>query len=133
MNAWRKQVIQYKSINWLLIAAILLITFLPAHYHLHHLVSDKSSIHAHDVDLHLVIDKAEQSHHDTDIEVFPAAPDGITKNSNPAFSLFILLAILLILLPIANNRIRIRLDYSDNSLKQSYPHLSPPLRAPPLL
>jgi hypothetical protein len=133
MTEWRKLMIKYQAINWLLIAAILLITLLPAHYHLHHLVNGDATSHSHNVDLHIAFAKAEESHHHTDVDVFAAAPDGIRKNTSPAFSPFLLLAIWLVLLPISHYRIISRPDYGDTRPKQIHPHLSPPLRAPPCL
>lgn len=132
MNTWRNIIISNKTISWLLVVSVLLITLMPAHYHLNHLFSDNSTDHAHVVDFHLIADKTDQSHHGEDTTVFTANPDGIVKKSNPEFFPFILLAILLVLLPLHNKRIRIRLDCCNVSLKQSYQHFSPPLRAPPL-
>jgi hypothetical protein len=138
MNAWRNIIIRNKTISWLLVVSVLLITLMPAHYHLNHLFSDSSSEHghstdhAHVVDFHFIADETDQSHHGEDTTVFTANPDGIVKKANPEFFPFILLVILLVLLPILNKRIRICLDYCNLSLKQSCQHFSPPLRAPPL-
>lgn len=132
MNAWRNIIISNKTINWLLVVSVLLITLMPAHYHLNHLFSGNPTSHDHVVDFHLIADKTDQSHHGEETTVFTVNPDGIVKKSNPEFSPFILLAILLVILPIPNKRIRTHLDYYTASLKQSYHHFSPPLRAPPL-
>ncbi len=132
MNIRHKQIINYKSIGWLLVAAILLNILLPAHYHLHHVFSGNSVTHDHIIDLHLITEKTGQSHHDEDTTIVTAAPDGIVKKSNPAFFPFNLLTILLVLLPLINYQTRLRLNYGNIDLKQIYYHLSPPLRAPPL-
>ena len=125
-----------KSISWFLIATILLVTFLPAHYHLHHFDDDvfalSSTEHAHVIDLHVLAEEAGQLHHDEDATSIAASPDGIVKKVSPGFSPFILLAIVLLLLPVFSNRINSQLNYSRTDIKQRYPHFTPLLRAPPL-
>ena len=128
-----REITGFKSISWLLVTAILLMTLLPAHYHLHHSDSTVTSTHSHAVDLHLTADKAGQSHHDEDAPVFSATPDGIVKTSNPEIFPFILLAVALVLSPLTKKRIRIKPYKITSGIKQSFPHFSPPLRAPPLL
>ena len=137
MSADWKLMITHKPISWLLIAAILLVAFLPAHYHLHHLYNDDAfssaaTRHEHVIDLHVLTEKTGQSHHDDDATIIAASPDGILKKINPDFSPFILLAVVLLLLPALNKRINIQLNYRSTNLKQSYPHFTPLLRAPPL-
>ncbi len=132
-----KMMITYKSICWLLIATILLIAFLPAHYHLHHLYSDDTlnpatASHAHVIDLHVLSEQSGQTHHDDEATIIAASPDGIVKKSNPDFFPFILLAMVLLLLSALYKSINIQLNYRSTGLKQSYPHFSPLLRAPPL-
>ncbi len=137
MNADGKSVITYKSISWLLIATILLVAFLPAHYHLHHRYNDEifssaETGHTHIIDLHVLTESAGQSHHDDEATIIALSPDGIVKKSSPDFSPFILLAVVLLLLPALNKRINIPLTYRSTAAKQSYPHFTPLLRAPPL-
>ena len=132
-----KLAIRYKSISWLLIATILLVTLLPAHYHLHHLYNDETfssaaTTHEHVIDLHVLTEKTGQSHHHDDATVIAASPDGVVKKSNPDFSPFILLAIVLLLLPALNKRLNMQLNYKSTNLKPRYPHFTPLLRAPPL-
>ena len=129
-SSW-KTIINRKSTGWLLVIAVLGTALVPAHYHLHHLHSDDATTHAHTIDLHVIADKADLSHHD-DAGTFSATPDVVVKKTNPEFSPYIILAILLVLLPSCNNLVRIRADYGDLGLKQLYPYFSPLLRAPPL-
>ena len=129
--------IRYKSISWLLIATVLLVAFLPAHYHLHHIYNDDAfssaaTGHAHVIDLHVLTEKTGQLHHDDEATIIAASPDGIVKKSNSDFPWFILLAIVLLLVPVINKRINIQLNYRSTDPKQSYPHFTPQLRAPPL-
>jgi len=127
--------ITYKSISWLLIATILLVAFLPAHYHLHHLYDEDSSsagaAHAHVIDLHVITELTGQSHHDEAVSI-AASPDGMMKKSNLDFSQFILLTMVLLLLPVFNKQINIQLISRSSIFKQCYPHFAPLLRAPPL-
>ena len=84
MRALWKQLIHRKSISWQLIAVLLLVTLLPAHYHLHHHDSAESTAHAHSIDLHLISDDAGQSHHDEDTSIFDEyVPDQIGAALKP--------------------------------------------------
>ena len=133
MYSLRRLLIHHRSISWLLVAAILFVTFLPAHYHLHHVFSEDSVAHDHSIDFHLLTDATAESHHDEHATIVEATPDGIVKNKSSAFLPFILLATLLLILPVVYKRIRIRRDHSHATPYQSFHHLSPPLRAPPLV
>ena len=144
MNACRKLIVTHKSISWLLVVAVIYITLLPVHYHLHHMaIDDIHSVdainhshvainHSHVIDLHLMTDKSGQLHHDDEATSIAASPDGIVKKTNPAFSPFILLAIVLVLFPVLIKRLKIWLDYRSIGFNKSYPHFLPLLRAPPL-
>ena len=140
MCSFRQRINVYRSISWLLILAIVLVSLLPAHYHLHHLLNDDldsavtsaaSVAHAHVIDLHLSIDNAGQSHHDEDATSIAASPDGIVKKTSQVFSPFILLIIVLALFPVLSIRIKFWLNYNYIALKRSFPHFTPLLRAPP--
>ena len=131
MRASWKLLIQRKSINWQLIAVLLFVTLLPAHYHLHHHDSVEPAAHAHSIDLHLISDDAGQSHHDEDTSIFAATPDVIAKKDKPGYSVYIPLAILLVLILAHNHQHRARPGQSDQYLEPHYPYFSPLLRAPP--
>ena len=136
MNAGRNIVNIKKSISWILVATILLVAFLPAHYHLHHLHDDDNfssagAAHSHVIDLHVITELSGQSHHDEAASI-AASPDGMMKKSNPDFFPFILLAMVLLLLTVFDKQINIQLNSRSTKLKQRYPHFAPLLRAPPL-
>ena len=131
MRASWKLLAQRKSISWQLIAVLLFVTILPAHYHLHHHDSAGLAAHAHSIDLHLISDNMAQSHHDEDTSIFAATPDVIAKKGNPEFSVYMLLAILLVLILAHRNLAMSLYDQRDEGLIQHYPYFSPPLRAPP--
>jgi hypothetical protein len=132
MLAFYKLLTHRKSISWHLIAVLLFVTLLPAHYHLHHHESAELATHAHSIDLHLISDDKGQSHHDEDTSIFAATPDVIAKKDKPDFSVYIPLAILLVLILARNNQNRIRPDQSNQRPEPHYPYFSPLLRAPPL-
>jgi hypothetical protein len=131
MRACYKLLTHRRSISWQLIAVLLFITLVPAHYHLHHHNSAGLSAHTHSIDLHLVSDNKGKSHHNKDTSIFAATPDVIAKNGNPGFSLYIPLAVLLIIILAHPGHVRKRYDQRDERLIQHYPYFSPPLRAPP--
>ena len=126
-----KLLIKRKSISWQLVAVLLFVTLLPAHYHLHHIESTELAAHTHTIDLHLIADEVGQSHHDEDTSIFAATPDVIAKKGKPDLSVYIPLAILLILILAHNNQVRLRSEQTDSARKQHHIYFSPPLRAPP--
>lgn len=132
MGTWRK-ITEYKIICWLLITAVLLVTLLPAHYHLHHLIHSGSASHEHSTDLHFVMNKADQSHHEDNAHSYAAVPDGITKKAASAFIIFTFLIISLALISFLNFRINRRPNYGTPGLRKTCYYFYPPLRAPPLL
>ena len=137
MNTDCKLLISHKPVSWFLIATILLVTLLPAHYHLHHLYNDETlssaaTTHKHAIDLHVLTEETGQSHHNDEVTIFAASPDGILKKSTPDFSPFILLVIVLLLQPVLSKQKSLQLNYRSTNLKQRYPHFTPLLRAPPL-
>ena len=119
-----------------MITTVLLVAFLPAHYHLHHLDNDDDfssagAGHEHVIDLHVLAELSGHSHHD-EVASIAASPDGMLKKSNPDFPPFILLAMVLLLLPVFNRQINIQLNSRSTKLKQRYLYFAPLLRAPPL-
>ena len=132
MSLLWKLLISRKSISWQLVAVLLFVTLLPAHYHLHHIDSTELAAHTHTIDLHLIADGVGQSHHDEDTSIFAATPDVIAKKGKPELSVYIPLAILLVLLMVGNNPTRLRPEQTDSARTQHRPYFSPPLRAPPL-
>ena len=141
MSTFHKPVAKHKPVSWMLIAAILLVTILPAHYHLHHLYSDDMhnadagitpASHAHTMDLHLLTDTAGQSHHEEDVTSIAASPDTVINKSAPLFSPIILLAVILALLPSLSKPVFIQPANRNIGFKKLYLYFSPLLRAPPL-
>jgi len=132
MNAWRKLIIKYKSTSWLLVAAVLALTLLPAHYHVHHQSSDVTSAHTHTVDLHTLSNTSSSAHHDGSEVNFAATPDGVIKKQDSIFDLSLVLTVFLVSLALLHNRTQVRPFNWYIPLKRTYLYFSPPLRAPPL-
>ena len=119
-----------RVINSLLIAVVLFVALVPAHYHLHHLGDADADLHEHAIDLHLITANADQSHHDEDTSIFSATPDVIVKKASHDLSAIVIVALLLLLLAVSY-----RLSTGHGSritgLNQRHPYFTPPLRAPP--
>ena len=102
MSMWRKQAVNYKSaISWLLVAAILFITVLPARFHFHHQNTENTATHEHEhlVDLHLSTNETLQTHEEEGAVTFTLA--SLDKKNNPTFTplaLFLILFIFFLLL-----------------------------------
>jgi len=114
------------------VAAVLALTLLPAHYHIHHPTSVDPSAHSHTVDLHVLSSMPDSTHHDSSEASFATTPDGFVKKQDSTFHLFLILAIFLICLPILYKPSQARPFNWNIPLKRTYFYLTPPLRAPPL-
>ena len=132
MYLLNKRITTYRSIGWVLIAALLSVLLFPAHYHLHHIDSTDSSVHAHAVDLHVITGKQALSHHDEGTSIFEAAPDGIVKKVSPVFLPGLLVVFSLVMLAVCHDRIRYRPVKDDPNPDRLHPFFVPPLRAPPV-
>ena len=122
----------YRSISWALIAALLSVLLLPAHYHLHHIDSIDTGAHAHAIDLHVITDRQALSHHDEGTSIFEAAPDGIVKKVSPVFLPGLLAVFILVILAIRHVQIHRRSVQDDPNPDRLHPFFIPPLRAPPV-
>lgn len=120
-----------KPVNWFLIVAILIATFLPVHYHLHHQDAADSLAHTHVIDLHFLSGEAEKPHHEIGATNFTAVPDDAVKSKSEVTP-FIFLAALLIIISVIQILIRTWLEHQKNGPPRIIPHFTPLLRAPPL-
>jgi len=121
---------QFKSIGWLLIAAVFTLTALPMHVHLQHIDDASSPIHEHALDLHFAVDSIAPTHHE-DAVVFPVTPDVMLKKlgDNPLLAaIFVCLSILL--LSVAYT-VRQRPTIRFIQPKSGWFSIAPPPRAPP--
>ena len=131
MTALRKLAIKYKTAYWVLVAAILLITLVPAHYHLHHSSNTELTNQLQTIDFHLTSGAVDHSHNDVDTTIIKSTPDTRVQDTNSAHILVALLTVFLILLVLANLRTSIKSHFGNIALKQILYYLAPPLRAPP--
>lgn len=138
MDTWRKLVFSNKSVSWLALLAIVMMSLFPAHIHLHHddhafsspHVEVTNQSHDHTSVLHIVADTTGHLDHDNET-VVPATSDSLIKkvNLNPVF-----LAILISLFVFLNiNSLPNKFHaFIFKHLRKIYFDISPPLRAPPL-
>jgi hypothetical protein len=145
MLTWRRIVLRYQSISWILIAGYFVLVFFPAHLHYHnengrvsvihenlgHLAAaHEPGSHKHETGLNVLTDLSIKVHHSW-AHVFKASPDVLTRkprdNPTPA-PLFILL---LIFLPIFVKQKGPRPHGPASFVCRPRYHLTPPLRAPP--
>jgi hypothetical protein len=115
-----------------LVTALLITVLLPAHYHLHHLHSLDTASHAHVVDLHLIADNSGHAHHYENTSIISATPDAIVKTDKSVFSLFIPLAIVLVLILTCSHRVWLGHKSGAITRIRHNTYFSPPSRAPPL-
>ena len=131
MSALRKLAIKYKTAYWVLIAAILLISLVPSHYHLHHTCATESTNQIQTIGFHLTSGTIDHSHNDVDTTIIKSTPDTRVQDTDSAHMLVALLTVFLVLLVLVNLRVSIRTHFNSIALKQILYYLSPPLRAPP--
>lgn len=124
--------VQKHTISWALIVALLLLTLVPFHLHLHHddVPAAGASAHEHVADIHVYADAHGADHHESSHALDPA-PDITLKNSSVQLPVFAILLTLFILLPLGGRTF----CYTRLALTQRLPrfirHTTPPLRAPP--
>ena len=134
MNKWHKNIENYTAIKWILVAAILLMTFVPQHLHVHHTEGTDTSEHAHYIDSHSIHDNTSIEHLEQGAMEINATPEGILKLKldNPNILTFLLLVIGFIFLPAFYKKTKTRFTRNLSSQKPYHFHLTPQLRAPPL-
>lgn len=120
---------QYKSISWLLLAAVLLLFLVPVHMHFHHVDEPASQSHEHKLDLHAALDNTGSSHHE-ESDILDLDFKGFVKKISNG-SLLALFAVLLFFV-LSNTLSGHLLRAHANTNPVISPHyISPPLRAPP--
>lgn len=128
MREWYKHNLRYKSVAWVVIAAVLALTVIPVHLHFHH-VDEGAALH-HEVDLHVEAGLSDHSHHD-ETHILKASPDTLAKLFDHAAKIFAPLAFLVLLLPVAYVGHSVWRRAAPAQTRNSYHYLIPHLRAPP--
>lgn len=117
-----------QHIGGILVVALLFLTILPGHFHVHHTDTEH---HQHQVDLHFNQTDMGSSHHDQ-AQILEAAPDGVMKL--PVIKIFPFLVLTVLTALIAVSTVRV---FSSPGREVFIPaghrsHHSPPLRGPPV-
>ncbi len=132
MKLFRLSRSQTRKVGWLLVASVLFLTLLPAHFHIHH--SDKGHDHAahhHVVDLHLDRVTTDEAHHQ-DAAVLKASPDSVVKTSVIKLLPFLILGMLFTFVVYPGYRFIKKPARYNFAPAGRRGHYSPPLRGPPI-
>ncbi|HEY9198278.1 MAG TPA: hypothetical protein VIR60_02855 [Gammaproteobacteria bacterium] len=130
---FRRNAASRHTISWILVVALLLLTLVPFHYHLHHAdqpPSDAASVPAHVTDIHILGGSNESDHHDGTHTLEPT-PDIALKQNGVHLPLFAALLVLSVLLPLVAGLSLKPAAVSAQRLPRFHRHNTPPLRAPP--
>lgn len=128
MWKWNISILHYKSVSWLVIAAVLMLTLIPVHLHFHHAEDD--AMVTHEVDLHVVAGSADHSH-DEDTHILKASPDAMAKKLDGNIAILLPVALLFLILSAVQSHHAGWLYSTPAQTRFSYHHLIPYLRAPP--
>jgi hypothetical protein len=145
MLVWRHMVLCYRSIYWILIAAMFALAVFPVHLHYHH-VSESHPVvqnshhelapvhvnenHGHETDLHVVASVSADVDHAT-VHTFKISPDGLARKLNDDSGSILLFLLVLFLLPVFTRQTSASPLARVAFIFTSLTRLSPPLRAPP--
>ena len=142
MNTWRRHLSRKKSVSWLVLISVAMLSLFPVHIHLHH-DEDVLALSHHDQEfvlnssdhettLHAISDTIGHIEHHEGDTVIPATSDTLLKkSSNSPLFVAILIGIVVILGVILLPHIPLRL-YVFTRFHKRYIYNNPPLRAPPL-
>ena len=151
MRTWRRHLSLNKSVSWLVMVAVAMLSLFPVHMHLHHdedvLASSQhdrefalnfsdheTTLHVseHETTLHAISDTTGHSEHHEDAGVVSATLDTLLKkNSNSPLFIAILIGIVAILGITLSTHIPLR-SHVFTRFRKRYIYNSPSLRAPPL-
>ncbi|MCK4744408.1 MAG: hypothetical protein KAT25_11355 [Sulfuriflexus sp.] len=141
MNTWRKLVFSKKSISWLALIAIAMLSLFPAHIHLQHDNDAFSSSHTemtsqsheHGTIVHVVADTTSHTGHTghDNETIVPATSDSLIKkvNLNPIFLAILIGFFVFLRINFLPHKFH---TFIFKSLRKIYFDISPPLRAPPV-
>ena len=145
MCNWRTLVKRSKAVSVMLVIALVFLTILPAHFHLHFVeltgvvgAASDSAAHSHEhvVDLHVYNSSENSAHpfsHHDDAQIIKTSPDGRLKNLDFEFSPFLIFVSLLAFAVLAVSASSPRPARQISANFQNNYHRSPPLRGPPHL
>jgi len=142
MRTWRRHLSHNKSVSWLVMIAIAMLSLFPVHMHLHHgedvLASSQHDLEFvlnssdHETTLHAISDTTGHSEHHEDTEIISVSSDILLKkNSNSPLFIAVLIGIVAILGITLSTHIPLR-SHVFTRFRKRYIYNSPSLRAPPL-
>jgi len=138
MRYWRKLLLNYKSICWAILVAIIMLSLLPAHIHIHHEEAAFSDTHVmsshaehHTSSIHAMTNIAGHDNHE-EVTSIPVTPDTLVKKVNANLSLVAILISVFVFLSIVVLPLKPQ-SFRNLHCRSCYIGISPPLRAPPLL
>lgn len=121
-----------RTLSWMLVAALMLLTLVPYHVHLHHdakSTDDPAAVHGHVTDLHILVVPNGSDHHEASHTLEPT-PDMTFKQTDMQLPVFAAVLVLSLLLPSIGSVIRPP-AVTARRLPRFNRHTTPPLRAPP--
>lgn len=145
MFVWRNLVSRYRSICWILIAAVFALTVFPVHLHYHHETESHPVVqathhdpapahidegHGHETDLHVLAGASLDEDHSA-VHIFKASPDGLARKLNNDPDSVLLFILVLFLLPVFKRQTSSSPMVPVPFVFKPPNRLSPPLRAPP--
>ena len=145
MCNWRTLVKRSEAVSVALIIALVFLSILPAHFHLHFVegtgvagATSDSAAHSHEhvVDLHVYNSSENSAHpfsHHDDAQIIKTSPDVRLKNLDFKFSPFLIFVSLLAFAILALGYSAPRPARRISANFQNNYHRSPPLRGPPHL
>jgi hypothetical protein len=147
MSAWRQIASRYRSISWVLILGVFALTAVPAHLHYHHVI-DPGTVaqdthgleapghappsHSHEVDYHVLAGSSPDDDHSA-VHVFKTSPDVLVPKLTVDPNSVVLFLPMLPLLPFLARQTFSSPAVPPQFVYQPPDHLSPPLRAPPII
>ena len=146
MFVWRHMVSRYRSICWILIAAVFALTVFPVHLHYHHETESHPPVaqdthhdqapvhidedHGHETDLHVLAGASLDEDHSA-VHIYKASPDGLARKLNDDPGSVLLFILVLFLLPVFARQTSSSPMAMVPFVFKPPKRLSPPLRAPP--
>jgi len=139
MDDWRKFIFTNKSVSWLVLTAVVILSLSPSHMHLihddevfasSHGIEVISHVHPHTSSVHAISDTTGHSEHE-DVAVLHALSDSLVKkvNFNPMFLAILIWIFFIFGIAPASHKLRPLVSIYSHKLHICLP---PPLRAPPI-
>ena len=127
MKHWHYSLRVKQPVVMVLVIILLMMTFVPTQYHVHDLFDRQSIAATQAAHLHTFADQADDTHE----HFFSAIPDTLMKVIQALLIPALLLSFFLMSLFTLKGKNRYSRHSHSIFPQKTYPHFSPPLRAPP--